>query len=66
MLYKTTIVIWSRFPGDSVELTTLAHEATEGAAYCPVYRSESVADPASDPDWDDTEFFADFSDEEAK
>jgi hypothetical protein len=31
--YKTTMVIWSRFSGEEVELEDLAREATSGQAY---------------------------------
>ncbi len=57
-LYKTTIVIWSEFSGESAELEHLAREATSGDAYCSRYRSEHVETPESDPAWDGTEFFA--------
>jgi hypothetical protein len=56
-LHKTTVVIWSEFDGTEVELEALARETTEGEAYCCRYRSELVADPVTDPDWDGTEFF---------
>ncbi len=56
-LYKTTIVIWSRFEGTSVGLETLGHEAERGEAYCSVSRSEFIEDPSRDPAWDGTEFF---------
>ena len=58
MLYKTTIVVWSEYDGTAVELEDLAREATSGDAYCARFRSEPIVDPASDPDWDGTEFFA--------
>jgi hypothetical protein len=57
-LYKTTIVIWSEFPGEDVELERLAREATSGDAYCSRYRSERVSEPSGDPAWDGTDFFA--------
>jgi hypothetical protein len=57
-LHKTTVVIWSEFPGDQVELEHLAREATSGEAYCSRYRSERVEVPRRDPDWDGTDFFA--------
>lgn len=60
MLYKTTIVIWSRDNAvRQMELSELAREAEVGNAYCSRYRSEPVKMPADDPDWDGTEFFAD-------
>lgn len=57
-LYKTIVVIWSEFPGDSVELEHLACEATSGEAYCSCYRSERVVTPQNDLAWDGTDFFA--------
>jgi hypothetical protein len=57
-LFKTTIVIWSEYPGEGVELEQLAREATSGAAYCSRYGSEQVTEPARDPAWDGTEFFS--------
>jgi hypothetical protein len=56
-LHKTTIVIWSPFPGDRVELEQFAREASTGEAYCSRYRSEAIRDPAGDPHWDGTDFF---------
>ena len=56
-LHKTTIVIWSEFAGDLVELERLAREATSGEAYCSRYHSERVLDPSCDPAWDGTDFF---------
>ena len=46
-LYKTTIVIWSEYPGDQVELEDLAREATMGDAYCS--KQESVRVENNDP-----------------
>ncbi|MBS1861879.1 MAG: hypothetical protein JSS68_09220 [Actinobacteria bacterium] len=57
-LFKTTIVIWSEYPGEEVELEHLARDATGGEAYCPGYRSEPVRIPGGDADWDGTDFFA--------
>lgn len=57
-LHKTTIVIWSEYPGECVELEHLAREATSGDAYCSRYGSELVSEPAGDPAWDGTDFFA--------
>jgi len=62
-LYKTTIVIWSRADGSSVELVALAQDATDGVSYCSKQKSVLVKDPSFDPEWDGTEFF-DQGDEE--
>lgn len=43
-LYKTTIVIWSRFDGNEHELTMLAQEATDGVAICTEQQSVTVPD----------------------
>ena len=59
-LYKTTIIVWSRYDPSAaeMELVDLARDATDGEAYCPVLRpSVLVAEPAKDPDWDGTDFF---------
>jgi hypothetical protein len=57
-LFKTTIVIWSEYPGEKVDLEHLARDATCGDAYCSRYRSERVGEPEGDPAWDGTDFFA--------
>jgi hypothetical protein len=56
-LFKTTIVIWSKYDGTKTELDSLAREATSGDAYCSRFQSVLVQNPPVDPDWDDTEFF---------
>jgi hypothetical protein len=58
-LYKTTIVIWSRYDGADVELHGLAYEAEEGDAYCTRQDSELITDPA---DFPDTDFFGTYPD----
>lgn len=64
-LYKTTIVIWSEYdPTDEVELEDLARAATSGDAYCSKQESVKVEDPATDPAWDNTEFFDDPTEDE--
>lgn len=64
-LWKTTIVIWTEWEpttDDTDEesqysIEDLAAAATDGDAYCSKQESVEVDDPASDPDWDGTEFF---------
>jgi hypothetical protein len=56
-LFKTEIVIWSKYPGTNVELSRLAREAESGGAYCSAFRSALVPVPGADQDWDGTEFF---------
>ena len=58
-LFRTTIVIWSKYAGEKVELESLARDATSGDAYCSRYYSEQVREPREDPAWDGTEFFSD-------
>jgi hypothetical protein len=60
-LYKTTIVIWSEYEGDKVELVDLARAATNGDAYCSQQFSILV-NPEDDADWDGNEFFSDEDD----
>ena len=59
-LYKTTVVIWSEFDPSELSLRDLVWEATSaiGEAYWSKYHGELVNDPAEDPDWDGTDFFA--------
>jgi hypothetical protein len=56
-LYKSTIVIWSEFDPRNMELSHLAREAESGEAYCSKSVAVLVKKPATDPDWDNTEFF---------
>lgn len=57
-LYKTTIVIWSEYSGEEVELSDLAYEAEVGVAYCSKQESVKVTDWENDPDAPSLEFFA--------
>ena len=58
-LYKTTIVIWSEYDAsENTEIDDLARDAMSGDSYCSKQDCVKVDDPASDPDWDGTEFFA--------
>lgn len=56
-LYKTTIVIWSEYSTKDVELSNLVEEAEQGDAYCSSEKCVLIANPETDPDWDETEFF---------
>lgn len=56
-LYKSTIVIWSSWDPETVELSYLARQAEDGDAYCSVQKAELVHAPEDDEQWDDTEFF---------
>jgi hypothetical protein len=55
-LYRTTIIIWSEYDANQVELEDLAYEATSGNALCTEQKSVLV-DPAGD---DNSEAIADF------
>lgn len=61
-LYKTTIVIWSKYNGAERELKDLALDATNGNAYCSRQESKLLKDPTLDLDWDDNEFFFEHDD----
>jgi hypothetical protein len=56
-LYKSTIVIWSDFDPETVELSDLALDAMCGGSYCSKMVAEHVVNPDNDPDWDGSEFF---------
>jgi hypothetical protein len=64
--YKTTIIIWSHTPTSKMEISTIAQEAESGEFYCSRHQSEKIEQPATDPDWDGTEFGTDESDETFK
>jgi hypothetical protein len=63
-LYKSTIIIWTRYDPTELELTEIAHEAESGDAYCSSMTSALVPEPEKDPDWDGTEFFESWDGEE--
>lgn len=63
-LFKTTIVIWSDFDPSHCDIECMAHEATQGEAYCSASHVERVEDPSKDKDWDNTEFFDSPDDED--
>ena len=56
-LWKSTIVIWSEFDPQTVEIADLARDATDGNSYCSSSTVELVKNPQKDKDWDGTEFF---------
>ena len=56
-LWKSTIVIWSKFNPCDIELRHLAGQAENGEAYCSKFGAEIIEVPQGDPDWDGTEFF---------
>jgi hypothetical protein len=45
-MYRATIVIYSEFDPGSVELSVLAREAEEGAAYCNSFKVDQVVSDA--------------------
>ena len=58
-LFKTTIVIWSKYSGMDVELGQLAQSAASGDAYCSKQSSVLVRRHHQDSEWDGNEFFGD-------
>jgi hypothetical protein len=56
-LYKSTIIIWTEYDPNGLELTELASQAESGDAYCSSMNSALVAKPEKDPGWDGTPFF---------
>jgi hypothetical protein len=56
-LWKTTIVIWSDYDPQQVELADIARDAQEGDAYCSKQTADFIEDVEKDPEWDGTEFF---------
>ena len=56
-LWKSTIVIWSEFDPQTVELDRLAQEAMSGDAYCSLQTADLIEHAELDPNWDGTEFF---------
>ena len=56
-LWKSTIVIWTRYDPQDVEIEDLARDAVGGDAYCSRQEAAEVADARTDPDWDFSEFF---------
>jgi hypothetical protein len=62
-LHKTTIVIWTDYNPEHLELSDLALAADRGDAYCSRMKAEDV-ETETDPDWDGSEFFANPDDDE--
>lgn len=56
-LWKTTVIIWTDYDPQSIELSALARESEVGDAYCSSQECKAISDPEHDPDWDGTEFF---------
>jgi len=53
-LYKTTIVIWTEYDPDGVDIDYLGRDAIYGDAYCSSVERECIEDSSLFPD---TEFF---------
>ncbi len=62
-LYKTTIIIWSDFNPNRMEIDQLASNAIGGDSYCSKQENELITDLEKDPDWDGTEFFNSIEDD---
>lgn len=58
-LWKSTIIIWSEFDPQKLDLDDLTREAINGAAYCSKSEAKFFRDPTKNKDWDGTEFFSD-------
>jgi len=66
-LYKTTLIIWTTYNPESVNLEDLGREADGGAALCSHCEMVFVQHPRKDKDFPNTDFFSDdFSDESDK
>lgn len=62
--WKTTIVIWSQFDPHHLELSQLAYDAESGSSICTEYDPKFIADPESDPSFEEAvEFFFEDDDE---
>jgi hypothetical protein len=59
-LYKSTVIIWSEFDPNTVELSDLAQEAETGVAYCSSQMTVLVDDPKTDPEFGGGADFFDF------
>lgn len=55
-LFKTTIVIWTEYDTDTVDLYDLAAQAVDGNAYISKFICKKT-DTDNDKNWDGTEFF---------
>ena len=53
-LYRTTIVIWSEYPTDIMEIDHLARDCMDGESFCESSDCEEVTNPSNFPA---TEFF---------
>jgi len=56
-LWKTTIVVWSEFDPQKLEMVNLIREATDGQAIITKQDAELVSDPYSQEDGPPEEFF---------
>ena len=56
-LYKTTLIIWSDFAPNHLEIDKLARDAMSGESYCSHSNTELIDPAENDPHWDNTEFF---------
>jgi hypothetical protein len=65
-LYKATIIIWATYDPTALDfkLTELASQAENADAFCSSMKGALIADPEKDPDWDATDFFDSWDDDE--
>jgi hypothetical protein len=59
LLYKTTLIIWSKFDPRDYDISLLAYEAEQGYAYCSSQKHERIEHPEQDEHWAevDTDYF---------
>jgi len=57
MLFKTTLVIWSRFDPEGMEMEDLAFSVSQDESYCSGCATEEIENPRKDIDFDGNSFF---------
>lgn len=63
-LFKTTVVLWTDFdPSDLLEIEALADLVDDDSAFVSTIFTSQVETPESDPQWVDTDFFDENTDE---
>lgn len=56
-LYKTTIVVWTEYDTEHLDIECLGQQAMDGEAHNSKFSCEYIEKPEDDSDWDDSEFF---------
>ena len=66
-MYKTTIVIWSKFDPTDYDIEDLAREAlAESDAFCSSVDKDFIDVLEEDPDWDESKSFIICGDDEVE